>query len=126
MRHTFPYINGKPSIVLELINDQGRQRYVEFLIDTGADQTVISSTNILIDLDYKDIPGPEVNLEMANSSFFKAKQMNFVIKICGGNVLAPVYVVNQVIENLLGRRGIFEHFDITFQETKQQVIFKEV
>lgn len=127
MRHSFSYIKGKPKIVTTVLNDKGHERYVEFLVDSGADYTVLSKTSAaFLDIDYKDIRSAEVYLEAADMRTIKGKKIHLVIKIGSKNILAPVFIANQVVENLLGRHGIFDHYEITFKEKDMQIIFKEI
>jgi len=114
-------------LVAVVTNDQGHERYLEFLIDTGADYTFISYSHaILLGLDYHSIQSPEKDFDVANSTSIKAKKIYLTIKIGNKNILTPVFIANQPMENLLGRRGIFDHYEIVFQESKKQVIFTEV
>lgn len=127
MRYSFSYIKGKPKIVTTVLNDKGHERYVEFLVDSGADYTILSkATAGFLDIDYKTIRSSEIHLEAADMRTIKGKKVHLVIKIGGKNILTPVFIANQVVENLLGRRGIFDHYEITFKEKSKQVVFKEI
>lgn len=44
----FPYVKGRPSITVQLGIPEGRSRYFELLIDSGADYTVISKSDAMI------------------------------------------------------------------------------
>lgn len=127
MRYSFLCIKGKPKIVTTVLNDKGHERYVEFLVDSGADYTILSKTTAgFLDIDYKNIRSPEIHLEAADMRIIKGKKVHLVIKIGSKNILTPVFITNQVVENLLGRRGIFDHYEITFKEKNRQVVFKEI
>lgn len=99
---------------------------MEFLVDSGADYTLISASNaFLIGIDYKKINKPEMKIEVANLTFIKTKKVHLTMCIENQIFCIPVLVANQEVENLLGRKGFFDKFDILFQERLQQMIFKE-
>lgn len=102
----------------------GPIRYIELLVDSGADYTTISrSTGLRLGLDYQKIQGSEIKLEVANLTFFFAKKVNLLISINGHEFPIPVLIAKVEVEDLLGRKGVFNHYDVLFQENQQQVTF---
>lgn len=102
-----------------------KSRYFEFLIDSGADYTLISQSDALyLGLEYDEFESEETKVEAANLSFIHTKMALFILTIEGKNFRIPVLVAKEKVEPLLGRRGVFENFDVIFQENRQQVVFK--
>ena len=111
----------------KLKKGNGKARYFEFLVDSGADFTMISkSYSSLLDVDYDTIKSAEIKVEVANLAFIHAKKITLILTIEGNDFSVPVLIANEEVECLLGRKGVFESFDITFQENQQQVIFKKI
>lgn len=105
---------------------KGRARYLEFLIDSGADYTLISKSNAyLLGLNYSEINKREVKVEVANLAFISTKKVSLKLTIEGEEINVPALIANQEVENLLGRKGVFDKYDITFKEREQRVIFKK-
>jgi len=120
------YIDEKPRLTAKFQVDGGTARYLTLLIDSGADYTLISHISaLLLGVDYHSLDVPEIDLETANLEIMKAKKIHLTITIEGQNLTIPVLISNQYIENLLGRNGVFKHFDILFQESRQKVIFSQ-
>ena len=104
-----------------------RARYFELLIDSGADYTLISKSDAMIfGLDYDKLTTKEQELEAANQTKILAKKTTLMIAINGDELKIPVFISKNEVERLLGRKGIFENYEITFQERKQKVIFKKI
>lgn len=113
-------------LMAKLRKESGNARYFEFLIDSGADYTLISKYDAaLLGVEYEQIEGKEITVEVANLTFIHAKRINLILTIEGQDLIVPVLVAAEDVEALLGRKGIFEHFDILFQENREQVIFGE-
>lgn len=122
----FPYIQGRPMLMAKLRHGKNRARYFEFLIDSGAGVTLISKADaFLLGIDYSKLPGKEVRVEVANLTFIHAKQIRLTLTIEGQDFSIPVMIAKEEVERLLGRKGIFENFDITFKELEKEVIFKK-
>ena len=106
---------------------KNKQRYFEFLVDSGSDFTIISKSDAAyLGINYQDIKEPEVGVEVANLAIIKTKKTSMILTIKNINLLIPILVANQEVECLLGRKGIFDRFNIIFQESKQQVIFMKI
>ncbi|MEK7524679.1 MAG: retropepsin-like aspartic protease [Patescibacteria group bacterium] len=104
----------------------GKARYFELLIDTGADYTLISQYDAqLLGLKYKAIKQKEIKVEVANLTFIYTKKVSLLLTIEGHEFTIPVLIARDGVESLLGRKGLFEHFEVVFQEYNQQVIFKK-
>lgn len=104
----------------------GKARYFEFLIDTGADYTLISQYDAhLLGINYKNIKQKEIKVEVANLAFIHTKKVSLLLTLEGYDFHIPVLVAREEVESLLGRKGIFEHFDVLFREYNQQVLFKK-
>jgi len=113
-------------IMAKLRKENGQARYFEFLIDSGADFTMISKSYAsILDLEYSNLKGEEIKVEVANLTFIHAKKTTLILTIEGNDFVIPTLIANEEVECLLGRRGVFENFDIIFQENQQQVIFKK-
>ena len=122
-----PYIRGRPMLMEKLGLPGKRARYFELLIDSGADYTLISKSDAMIfGLDYDKLTTKEQELEAANQTKILAKKTTLMIAINGDELKIPVFISKNEVERLLGRKGIFENYEITFQERKQKVIFKKI
>ncbi|MDH5597289.1 MAG: retroviral-like aspartic protease family protein [Candidatus Peregrinibacteria bacterium] len=108
----------------KLYGSAERGRFFRLLVDSGADYTLISSSDALIlGIEYKKISTREVKVEVANLAFIHTKKTRLVIEIEGVKLSIPVLVAKEEVECLLGRKGVFTYFDILFQEQRQQMIF---
>ena len=125
MQLKFPYSNGRPALTAKLRKGNNKARYFEFLIDSGADFTLISQSDaLLLGIEYKSIKTKEIKVEVANLTYIHAKRTNITITIGNNNFAVPVLVAKEEVERLLGRKGVFDKFDVTFKEKSQEVIFK--
>lgn len=123
----FPYIKGRPRITARLFLRKKKFRYLELLIDSGADYTMISKQDAsVLGIVYKKIKQPETRIEVANLTPLKAKRISLKIIIGEELFTIPVLVADGVVESLLGRKGIFEYFDITFRERNNEVVFEKI
>lgn len=105
----------------------GISKYFEFLIDSGSDYTLIANSHaISLCLNYDEISNPEITLKVANHQQMKGKQIRLVFTLENINFDIPVVVTKQEVECLLGRTGVFEPFNVIFQESKRQVIFQKL
>ncbi len=121
----FPYIKGEPKLMAKLAFLPGKSRYFEFLIDSGADYTLISQVDTFkLGLEYEKIESEEIKVIMANLSSIHAKMAPFILTIEGKEFHIPVFVAKEEVKPLLGRKSIFENFDVIFQEREQLVVFK--
>jgi len=126
LQFKFPYIKGYPKLMAKLGIQNQTARYFRFLIDSGADYTVIpNSYAALLGLEYNKIESEEIKVEVANLAFMHTKKTNLTLTLEGHNFEIPVLIAKEEAECLLGRKGIFEHFDITFQERNEEVIFQQ-
>lgn len=67
MRFKFPYIQSRPQITAKLRKRNGRTRYFNFLLDSGADFSLISKSDaIVLGIDYSLIESKEIKVEVAN------------------------------------------------------------
>lgn len=113
-------------VTAKLRMQKGKARYFEFLIDTGADYTLISQYDAqLLGLKYKNIKQKEIKVEVANLAFIHTKKVSLILTIEDYDFNVPVLIAREEVESLLGRKGIFEHFNVLFQEYSEQVIFKK-
>ena len=123
----FTYIGGWPKIMAKLSFGENTPRYFEFLIDSGSDYTLISQSDALVlGIHYEDIRGQESTAELADLNIIHTKKINLELKIDDITLNIPVLVAKEKVECLLGRKGVFDKFDILFQESKQQVILKKL
>lgn len=111
----------------KLQKGKNRARYFEFLIDTGADYTLISKSDAqLLGIDYLGIDSQEITVEVANLSVIHAKRTSVKMILDSEEFVVPVLVAREDVERLLGRKGIFDSFDVLFQEKVGRVVFKRV
>lgn len=108
----------------KLSKDQNQGRYFKFLIDSGADYTLIpKSKAILLGLNYKKLKDTETRVESANHNYIRTKKTQLTITIDKIKLEIPVLICEEEVECLLGRKGVFENFNIIFKEKDHEVIF---
>lgn len=108
----------------KLRKHKGKARFFEFLIDTGADYTLISQYDAaLLGIDYKKLKQKEIQVEVANLAFIHTKKMSLILTLEEDDISIPVLISKENVASLMGRKGIFEHFDVLFQERNAQVVF---
>lgn len=113
-------------LMAKLSTDQNKGRYFRFLIDSGADYTLIpKSKAILLGLNYKDLKTTEGTVEASNHTYIKTKTTHLHLTIDRITIKIPVLVCEEEIDCLLGRKGVFENFEITFREKQQEVVFRK-
>ena len=124
---TFTYIKNRPMLMAKLGNDKSSARYFEFLIDSGADYTLIpKSAATILGVDYDKIPNQKTKIETANLQSIRAKKTELLFIMSNIKFKIPVLICEAEVECLLGRKGIFENFDITFKEKDREVIFDKI
>lgn len=72
---------------------------------------------------YSKLKQKEIKVEAANHTFMHTKKLPLILTVDGRDFIIPVLIAKEKVESLLGRKGIFDHFDIIFQEQKKRVIF---
>lgn len=103
-----------------------RQRYFEFLVDSGSDFTLISrSDGMFLGVDYTLLDGEEVEVQVANMTVLHTKKVKLMLEICDETFEIPVLVAKEEVERLLERKGVFDKFDITFREKDMEVVFEK-
>lgn len=121
----FGYIQGRPMMTAKLQEGKNRARYFEFLIDTGADYTLISKSDAqLLGIDYLKLETQEITVEVANLSVIHAKRAQVKMTLDNEEFTVPVLIAKENVERLLGRKGIFDAFDVLFQEKLGRVTFR--
>lgn len=111
-------------LLAKLRKKSGKARYFEFLIDSGADYTLISQYDAqLLGVEYKRIKQKEIQVEVANLAFIHTKKTMLILTIENENFPIPVLIARENVESLLGRKGLFNKFDILFKENQEEVIF---
>ena len=109
----------------------GKARFFEMLIDSGADHTLISKSDAaVLGLDYEKIRSKETTHTAANLSLMHGKMAKMLITFIVSKdkeikFEIPVFVTKEEIERLVGKKGVFDEFEITFKEKEQKVIFKK-
>ena len=112
-------------ITAKLRKPRGKARYFRFLIDSGADYTLISQKDaFLLGINYKKIRRKEIKVELANSSSVSAKKIELLLSIENLEFKIPVLIFKKEVDSLLGRKGVFDLFDITFKEREGFIVFK--
>lgn len=113
-------------IVARLKTPHGTGRFFEFLIDSGADYSMISKADALtLGIDLNIMHGEEINVELADLHIMKTQKIQLLMTINGTELEVPVLIADGSVECLLGRKGIFEHFEVVFREKEQEVILKK-
>lgn len=75
MQLKFAYAHGRPMMTAKLQKGKNKARYFEFLIDSGADFTLISQTDAsLLGINYHELETKEIKVEVADLSFIHAKK----------------------------------------------------
>lgn len=131
MRNTskleLPYINGRPALMARLGVPGKKGRIFELLIDSGADRTLISKSDAMIfGLDYDKLVTEEEEIDAANDTKFLAKKVRLLITINDEEFMAPVFIAKNQVQPLLGRKGVFDRYEIIFREREEMVIFKKI
>jgi len=113
-------------LMAKLQYQNNRSRYFEFLIDLGADYTLISESDaMLLGIESKDLLGEKINVEVANLQFLEVHKVDLLITIEGVEIDIPVLISKTECECLLGRKGVFDKFDILFKEKNQECVFSK-
>lgn len=111
-------------LMAKIRKQDGNARFFEFLIDSGADYTLISRYSAqLLGIHYKDIQAEETQVEVANLALIHTKKVQLILTIESHDINIPVLIANENVSPILGRKGIFENFDVLFQERDKQVVF---
>ena len=122
-----PYNTGRPSITAKLAKGNNPARFFELLIDTGADYSLISRSDaILLGINYNKIKADTIKVNMANLDQISARKTRVKITIGDHEFKIPILVAYEQVEPLLGRKGVFEHFEVIFKEAEQMVVFKKI
>lgn len=120
----FPYIKGKPSLTARVETPHGSGRFIRFLIDSGADYSVISKIDAMsIGINVDTLRGEGTEVEYANRESIKGEKVQLSITLGDEKIDALFIVAYESGEALLGRKGIFDKFDVLFQEKDQMVTF---
>lgn len=123
----FTYVHGRPMLTAKLQKDTNTGRYFDFLIDSGADYTLISKFDAcLLGIEYENLTESEIKVEVANASFINTKKTSINIFLGNEEFSMPILIAQEEVERLLGRKGIFSKFNITFKEYLNMVIFNKV
>jgi len=121
------YIRERPMLMAKLGLPGERGRYFELLIDSGADHTLISRSDAMIfGLDYDKLTTKEMELEAANQTKILARKVTLQITLNDEDLLIPVFISKVEVQPLLGRKGVFDRYDVIFKEREQKVIFKKI
>ena len=127
LRFEFPYIRGRPLVTAKLRYGRERARYFSFLVDTGADYTLISKSNaVLLGIDLAKLKKEKTKVELANLSFIEAYRVRLEITLGDLNFKIPVLVADEEVECLLGRKGVFDKFDVLFKERERILVFENL
>lgn len=102
-------------------------RFFEFLIDSGADYTIIPRSDaLIIGLEYPKISGKEIKIQTANLSYMHAKEVKLYMTFRDYIFTIPVLIAKEEVDRLLGRKGFFNKFEITFNEHASVVKLKKI
>lgn len=64
-----------------------------------------------------------MQVEVANLAFIHTKKTTLTLTIEKENFPVPVLVARENVESLLGRKGLFNKFDVLFKENEEKVVF---
>lgn len=121
----YSYTHGRPMMTAKLQKGQNKARYFELLIDSGADFTLISKADArLLGIEYKELKEKERKVEVANLAYIHTKKVRMKIELGYENLNIPVLVARENVERLLGRKGVFSNYSITFKESDSEVVFR--
>lgn len=120
------YRHGRPMLTAKLQKGNLSAKYFEFLIDTGADYTLMSQYDAsLFGVQYDDINSVEIKIEAANQTLLHAKKAKVTMSLGMYSLIVPILISREQVEiPLLGRKGVFNQFEITFKEKEGVVTFK--
>ncbi len=108
--------------MVKLKKGKNPARYFSFLVDSGSDYTMLWQGEALtLGIKYDEIKKPEIRAEVADFDAIIAKETTIELIIEEMHIKIPVLIAKEKVERLLGRKGFFDHFDILFQESKQQI-----
>lgn len=111
----------------KLRKGRNKARYFEFLIDSGADYTLISQSDAsLLGIDYSELKTQEIKVEVANLACIHAKKTKVTLTIGNHDFTISILIAKEEVERLLGRKDVFSEFKITFKENSNFVIFQEI
>lgn len=123
----FAYEKARPKATVQLKVPGHRSLYFEMLIDSGADYSIISQYDASrLGIEYDRIENEEKETEMADHSTMKTKETNVLIIINNIEIHIPIHISKKHLEPIMGRRGVFDAFDILFQQRKNIVTFTRV
>ncbi len=126
MQHEFPYIHGRPRITAKLVKNKDELHFVDFLVDTGADYTMMSKFDAeAIGVDYGDIKGKEIVFEAANITSIRGKETRLIMSLRDMTFSIPVIITKGENERVLGRIGFFDTFNVTFKQKIGVIIIEE-
>jgi len=102
-------------------------RFFEMLIDSGADYSIISQYDAArLGIEYDKIESGEKEIEMADLSTMRTKETKALLIINDTEMIIPILVSKNILDPILGRKGVFDAFDILFQQRKNKVTFTKV
>lgn len=111
-------------MVTAKLNFNGVGRYFEFLVDSGSDYTLISKSDALIlGVDLNHLKTSLIRVELANLEFLEAYKIKLKMTLFDQELIVPVLIADTEVECLLGRKGVFDQFDIVFKERQQKLFF---
>lgn len=120
---SFTYQKGKPIITVPVQYRKNKAKHIHLLLDSGADYTILSRTDaIFLGVDYNTLSQKEETAEAANMSLIHHKKVRLYITIGTLTIQIPALVTKEPVQSLLGRKGIFDRFDITFTKD-QHIVF---
>lgn len=114
-------------LTAKLGKTKNSSRYFEFLIDSGSDYTIIPQSDAaILGIDYEKLRSKEIIVEAANLSKIHGKETKMNIAIREYSFVIPVLITKEEVDRLIGRKGVFTHFDITFRENAGIVVLKNI
>lgn len=86
---------------------------------------ISKSSAILLGVNLTRLKKQKTKVELANLSFINTYKVKLTITIEGVNLKIPVLIADDEVECLLGRKGVFDYFDVMFKEKEKVIIFSK-
>ena len=81
-------------LTAKLSKSKDKSRYLEFLIDSGSDFTIIPKSDAMIlGIDYDEIKSKEIKIEAANLTVMHGKEISLNFEVADEKFKIPVLVI---------------------------------
>lgn len=122
----FAYQKQRPTATVHLSVDGVIGRYMKLLIDTGSDRSMLAASDAaFFGIDYDRLGVSKQDVELADSTCIQAKEVTLLLEMDSFTLSVPFLVTREYVQPLMGRRGVFDAFDVLFQQRGQRVLFRK-